>query len=332
MSPVHLLNPLTDACGGSEWRTLSLFEMLADVAEVDLWTLGEPDRALYGKYPIRRPEPERGLIPRRGTFVLVGTYFPPPGWLPDAEADRVVIVHNIPLPRHVRYMIEQLQAWGMDGIEVVTASEGLREHLEGLNVAFSGSEPSWIDLSRFRTSERAVSEGPLRVGRLSRDVPEKFHTGAADLFRACAQRGCRVRIMGGTVLTSQLATDPEIELLPAGEVSAEAFLEDMDVFLYRTHDEWMEAFGRSVVEAMACGVVPVAHARGGYAEVIRHGENGALFEQDEEALEWVDRLDGDRGLLERMSRAARQTADDLYGPAARERMIRFYTSPRGAAV
>ena len=59
-----------------------------------------------------------------------------------------------------------------------------------------------------------------------------------------------------------------------------------------------EAFGRTVVEAMACGVPVVAYRHGGPAETIVHGVSGLLVDPKEpEALECaVDRLVADADL------------------------------------
>ncbi|CAN5899989.1 glycosyltransferase family 4 protein [soil metagenome] len=48
-----------------------------------------------------------------------------------------------------------------------------------------------------------------------------------------------------------------------------------------------EPFGFSVVEAMACGTPVIAHRRGSMPEIIRHGLNGYLVANEEEAVEAV---------------------------------------------
>jgi glycosyltransferase involved in cell wall biosynthesis len=51
-----------------------------------------------------------------------------------------------------------------------------------------------------------------------------------------------------------------------------------------------EPFGFSVVEAMACGTPVVARRRGSMAEIVRHGENGFLVDNEEEAVAAVAAL------------------------------------------
>ena len=72
----------------------------------------------------------------------------------------------------------------------------------------------------------------------------------------------------------------------------------------------LEAFGLAALEAMACGVPPVAANSGGVPELITHGVDGfleAVGDITAQASRVVDLLSND-GLYERVSHAARQTA------------------------
>ena len=74
---IHLVNPLWNAGGGSENRTIELFRELSPHALVSLWSNSQPDPALAGLYPIRRIDPDAGSFPRGGTLVFIGVYKPP---------------------------------------------------------------------------------------------------------------------------------------------------------------------------------------------------------------------------------------------------------------
>src|SRR5699024_1453481 len=41
---------------------------------------------------------------------------------------------------------------------------------------------------------------------------------------------------------------------PFGDMEPRAFLKELDFFVYYTHPDWVEAFGRVIFEAMATGV------------------------------------------------------------------------------
>lgn len=76
----------------------------------------------------------------------------------------------------------------------------------------------------------------------------------------------------------------------------------------------MESFGLAALEAMACGVVPVATRVGGVPEVITHGKDGFLEapgDTDAQAARVVELL-RDRDLYERMRLAARSTAEERF--------------------
>ena len=102
------------------------------------------------------------------------------------------------------------------------------------------------------------------------------------------------------------------------------FLRSLDCFTYRTHPSWTEAWGRVVTEAMSVGIPVVAHADGGYAQIIRHGENGFLFHRDSQALELVAQLHRFPSLRKTVGANARQTMVDLCSTNGFERFSRFY--------
>lgn len=54
--------------------------------------------------------------------------------------------------------------------------------------------------------------------------------------------------------------------------------------------QWEEPFGMAVIEAMACGTPVVAMNRGAMPEIIEHGVNGFLANNEEEFYEYADRV------------------------------------------
>jgi glycosyltransferase involved in cell wall biosynthesis len=76
----------------------------------------------------------------------------------------------------------------------------------------------------------------------------------------------------------------------------------------------LESFGLVALEAMACGVVPVATNVGGVPELITHGEDGFLETVGDIQAQAGDviRLLHDESLHERMAGAARWTAAERF--------------------
>ena len=55
--------------------------------------------------------------------------------------------------------------------------------------------------------------------------------------------------------------------------------------------DWEEPFGMAVIEALACGTPVVAMRRGAMPEIIEHGVNGFLADNEAEFAEYMDRVD-----------------------------------------
>jgi len=320
---VHLINPLWDCSGGSEWRTLSLYQELRAQCEPHLWSRYTPDPELAKRYSIRRISASALDFPKSGTFVFVGVYFRYGKWIYLTRPQRIIIVYNTFEPELLALHLHRLSLPGFPRVEVVYASEDAKQSAGYPGVV----EPSPIDLEGFTPSRLRKPEDPMRpftIGRLSRDVLEKHHPNDAALYRRLADMGARVRVMGGTCLQKSLEGVPSIALLRTFEEDAARFLQSLDCFYYRTSDQWVETYGRVVVEAMACGLPVVCHRTGGYARFIENGRNGFLFETEAEALDIIRRLKGDHGLRETIGRAARRTVEELYSPARRRKTLEFY--------
>ena len=88
----------------------------------------------------------------------------------------------------------------------------------------------------------------------------------------------------------------------------------------------MEHFGIVTVEAMAAGCVPVVINKGAQPEIVRHGENGFLWDTPEQLKEYTFRLVRDDGLRARMSEAAQARAAD-FGPGPFSQRLRELLAP-----
>jgi glycosyltransferase involved in cell wall biosynthesis len=121
-----------------------------------------------------------------------------------------------------------------------------------------------------------------------------------------------------------LASTPGLTVLPATAQRAELFLQALDCFFYRTSPEWIEAFGRVVFEAMACGLPVVCERRGGYVEFIEHGRNGFLFDTEEEAFRILLRLREDAPWRQAVGAEARKTTEEIFSPERRAEVVQFF--------
>ena len=303
-SPVHLINPRWDATGGADWRTLETWRLLRPHADVRLWSEYEPAGA-FAAYPIGRIRPWRLAFPRDGTLVFVGTYFRIGHWTRLASPERVVIVYNTDQPDRLAKNVERLEHAG-HVVEVVYTSRALRRRHRGRGRVLE----SPVDVERFRPCFARPAR-PFTVGRLSRDIRTKHHEDDPALWRALAQAGFRVRLMGAACLEDELGAVDNVELLPAGAEEPAAFLRSLDCFVYRTSTRWFEAYGRVIVEAMASGLPIVAGPRGGYVDHLRDGVNAKIALSTREMIEHVVALASNPAEAARLGAAARHDAVEL---------------------
>lgn len=322
MRAIHIINPFENAFGGSEQRALALAGLLKDAGEVKLWSTSRPDPRLRSPLPIVPADIAKARFPRSGTFIFVGAYFPAPMWVSVAKPERAILVYNVPFAPHLRENLRILQAYEVPRIDVVVAAPSLAPHVEelGLKPVF---EPSWIDLKRFAVKGERPDR-PFTIGRLSRDVPEKFHEEDAALFRTLADRDVRVRLMGATCLRRALGGHPNIEILPSGALPAERFLAGIDAFVYRTNPAWKEAWGRVVGEAIASGTPVVLDHRIGFLEALENEKSALVFQTTEQAIANVERLRESPSLAFELQAGALRALRRLYGPEQKRAMIEFY--------
>jgi len=182
----------------------------------------------------------------------------------------------------------------------------------------------FYDFEIFKPAPRVNASRSFTVGRLSRDEEYKHHPQDTRLYRMLVERGMRVRLMGATAVRAKLDHHEGIEVLAAGSVAAQDFLQSLDAFIYRTDPAWREAAGRVVVEAMGCGLPAVLGRSGGYRELIEHGRNGFLFDTHRDALRCLDALRADPDLARKIGAAARGTVIERFGRAHLDSVREFF--------
>jgi glycosyltransferase involved in cell wall biosynthesis len=321
---IHLINPLWDANGGSDWRAIEMYKALAAFYPVRLWSRFNPASAFRQRYPVELIRPWRGRWPIGGTFIFVGAYFRVGHWFKATLPRRTILVYNTYQPDRFAKALARLEAWHRTPVEVVYASPLLRRlsHRPGPVIE------SPIDLAEFIPSTRGGRRaGRFVIGRMSRDDATKHHDEDADVYAALADAGVESRVMGGTCLRSRCNGAAAVRLLPAGAKPPADFLQDLDCFYYRTSEDWLEAYGRVVFEAMACGLPVVCARRGGYADYIVHGVNGFLFDTSDQAIALILKLRDDAALRQRVGNAARQSVEALYGGSTWRSKLAFFLLP-----
>lgn len=124
---------------------------------------------------------------------------------------------------------------------------------------YSEDWPPLIDLKPYN-AEPLVWRGGKRtkpvIGRHGRDHYTKWPSDPSDLRDAyCADKTCSVRILGGADCVAGIVGRVPVnwEIHPWNAMPVPSFLSELDFFVHYPHEDWIEAFGMAVVEAMAAG-------------------------------------------------------------------------------
>ncbi|PSL03093.1 glycosyltransferase involved in cell wall biosynthesis [Haloactinopolyspora alba] len=197
----------------------------------------------------------------------------PPSTPTDIRVDRALILANqAPSERDgsdLRYTVRACEQTvrQLFGVECTWVPQGpiVRRALEDRVAAerLAGYDmPGILDLDEWATTrDRFRSDRPV-LGRLSRDTAMKWPDDQDVLFDVYPDDDeFDVRVMGGkhTVrrITGSSAVPDNWLVYDQDEIPARQFLSQLDFFVYFHHPQWQEAFGRTILEAIATGCVAI---------------------------------------------------------------------------
>ncbi len=195
------------------------------------------------------------------------------GWSLAARADHTLLVTNhlprdaaAPAPYYdVARVQDRLRAELGTSPPWAPIGPMVRDALRAAPTVPEMTERDWhniIDAGGWARPGPRPRRTPGVIGRHSRDHATKWPETRADLLSAYPDtRKLQVRILGGTaVLESLLGRRPRRwQVYPFGSLPPDEFLHGLDVYVYFHHSGWREAFGRSVLEALAAGLPVVTH-------------------------------------------------------------------------
>jgi glycosyltransferase involved in cell wall biosynthesis len=190
------------------------------------------------------------------------------GPLPELEAGRAVLVVNHP-PINAQGRIDYLLPYALRRLREAYAAPveaapigplvraAIDQYYDDRSLLSDEDWHNVFDLERFRPRAARPPHDPIRIGRHSRPNREKWPSRAQDILAAYPDDAAvDVRILGGSEIPERI-----LGYRPAnwtveefGARAVESFLEDLDVFVYYHHPNWVEAFGRVTAEAMATGL------------------------------------------------------------------------------
>lgn len=165
------------------------------------------------------------------------------------------------LPRIVRNCFD---AFGSD-IQLAPVSTVVRASLPRiLPQHASVTQSDWenlLDLDDWQPRPPRSVSVPIVIGRHSRPDSLKWPNSWQDAILAYPRDASkyRVRVLGAGDYLYELYGDipANWELLPFSWTGVGAFLRSLDFYVYYHSDEWSEAFGRTILEAMAVGLIVI---------------------------------------------------------------------------
>jgi hypothetical protein len=256
----------------------------------------------------------------------------------EAEA-RLLVVHHPPcdgfgqpnydwalIHRHVRAVLGGDVVWAPIGPAVRGQLVALDEPAPLLSFDWSNV----LDPRPWRVHRTGPLESRPVIGRHSRPDALKWpDERSTTLMVYPDDPSFLVRILGGGPFLRELVGSypPNWQIWPFNAMPPEHFLAMVDFFVYFHHSRWVEAFGRTILEAMASGAVALLPRQ---FEAL-FGE-GAIYAEPREIREYVRALHADREAFLRQSRLGSELVADRFGPAAHVGRLReLIGSPRLSA-
>jgi glycosyltransferase involved in cell wall biosynthesis len=249
-------------------------------------------------------------------------------FVPDVEAANVhVIVNQTPLrhygdegrllytisqsKEHLQRYFGEAGVWHPIGPLV---REALYQHHEEELAEITLADEDWvelIDVNEWRRESRPPRGPSPRIGRHSRDHDVKWPVDPSELLAVYPDsEEYEVHVLGGAEIARKVlgGIPKNWHVLGFGELHPKDFLSTLDVFVYYTHPDWVEAFGRVIIEAMAVGVpVILPHS---YRELFKEA---AIYAEPSEVKSNIDRLMADDEYYESQVRVARDYVEKHFG-------------------
>jgi len=313
------------------WHTLKLWRSLGlDVAVIPPWGVDDQGDQ-YGRWAIRLAEigcriqscPDVGLLPSvPGLAGSVVVSFCNPRFLSAAHRFRALGCRIVWAGCMTWILAGERRHYRQHGTfdRYVFQSRYQRNKLEPGLQEF-GYKPEQgrlirgaFDLAEFGYQPKPRDlHGVFNVCRISRAAVEKFPPHSWSIYEQIPM--CRALALGFGPAVEAVTGEPPcwVNCFPAGSLNTLDVLRSAHAFVMPS--ACFENWPRVGLEAMAAGVPLVVDNRGGWREMIRHGETGFLCDSPEDFVRYASTLAADESLRLRVAQAARAAVEHFADPA-----------------
>ncbi len=157
-------------------------------------------------------------------------------------------------------------------------------------------------------------EQTFRFGRVSRDDPGKYHSAQLWVYETMVAPVLKEGMILGLndEIRGKIGREPNwIQGIPAGGISAQKVYEHSHCIIQMS--DTYENLPRVGFEAMASGCLLIVDDRGGWRELVQHGQTGFLCRDQREFVYYASRAAFEREERKLMTDSARQWLEANWG-------------------
>lgn len=188
--------------------------------------------------------------------------------------------------------------------KVLYVSEIQKSKLRYPNTVPSSMTGNYINPAYFPFKER--DNVRFTIGRLSRHDGDKYPADFPVYYESLGIPNVKFRVMAWSndlrIKYRWHVFDDRWDLLEANQETQLDFLQSLDLFIYPLGHRFTESWGRSTVEAMLTGAIPIVPSGHNFNNLIEHGVSGFILDDFQDVKSEAQRLYRDNEYRKRMSR------------------------------